>query len=292
MLPGWPSSSAAPTSTRAVARARIADAIAVLDGLGEQHSEPLVPAELRQGRRRAGPRARADQRRRVRRRRHRRPAVGRAVARGPQAAAAHHRGVRRACDAIGRALGAAEGRRDAARCARTPRRWSRCGCARTGWTRAGPTPACAALLGNPRLAGPVRRVEADRHAAFRPWLAPGRTGWPSCSPRRRPAAAGDPDEWLGQRRQDRRRRPGARAVAIGTGPDRRRARSTGVPGRRPAARRVAPADHLHPRQPGAGRGAGGEPAAAGGQLLPARAWCSCTSGTSASSPGRCPGSTR
>ena len=31
-----------------VARARIADAVAVLHGLGEQHSEPLVPAELRQ----------------------------------------------------------------------------------------------------------------------------------------------------------------------------------------------------------------------------------------------------
>ncbi|HYH31651.1 MAG TPA: hypothetical protein VD903_14830 [Pseudonocardia sp.] len=31
-----------------VARARIADAVAVLDGLGEQHSEPLVPVELRQ----------------------------------------------------------------------------------------------------------------------------------------------------------------------------------------------------------------------------------------------------
>jgi hypothetical protein len=31
-----------------LARARIADAVAVLDGLGEQHSEPLVPAELRQ----------------------------------------------------------------------------------------------------------------------------------------------------------------------------------------------------------------------------------------------------
>ena len=31
-----------------VARARIADAVAVLDGLGVQHSEPLVPAELRQ----------------------------------------------------------------------------------------------------------------------------------------------------------------------------------------------------------------------------------------------------
>jgi hypothetical protein len=29
-----------------IARARIADAVAVLDGLGEQHSEPLVPAEL------------------------------------------------------------------------------------------------------------------------------------------------------------------------------------------------------------------------------------------------------
>jgi len=29
-----------------LARARIADAVAVLDGLGEQHSEPLVPAEL------------------------------------------------------------------------------------------------------------------------------------------------------------------------------------------------------------------------------------------------------
>jgi hypothetical protein len=31
-----------------IARARIAAAVAVLDGLGEQHSEPLVPAELRQ----------------------------------------------------------------------------------------------------------------------------------------------------------------------------------------------------------------------------------------------------
>jgi hypothetical protein len=30
-----------------LARARIADALAVLDGLGEQHSEPLVPVELR-----------------------------------------------------------------------------------------------------------------------------------------------------------------------------------------------------------------------------------------------------
>lgn len=30
-----------------VARARIADAVAVLDGLGQQHSEPLVPVELR-----------------------------------------------------------------------------------------------------------------------------------------------------------------------------------------------------------------------------------------------------
>jgi hypothetical protein len=31
-----------------IARARIADAVAVLDGLGEQHSEPLVPPELLQ----------------------------------------------------------------------------------------------------------------------------------------------------------------------------------------------------------------------------------------------------
>jgi hypothetical protein len=30
-----------------VAHARIVDAVAVLDGLGEQHSEPLVPPELR-----------------------------------------------------------------------------------------------------------------------------------------------------------------------------------------------------------------------------------------------------
>jgi hypothetical protein len=30
-----------------VARARIADAVAVLSDLGEQHSEPLVPVELR-----------------------------------------------------------------------------------------------------------------------------------------------------------------------------------------------------------------------------------------------------
>jgi hypothetical protein len=31
-----------------LARDRIADALALLDGLGEQHSEPLVPVELRQ----------------------------------------------------------------------------------------------------------------------------------------------------------------------------------------------------------------------------------------------------
>ncbi|TWF78674.1 hypothetical protein FHX44_114597 [Pseudonocardia hierapolitana] len=31
-----------------IARARLEDAVAVLDGLGEQHSEPLVPAELLQ----------------------------------------------------------------------------------------------------------------------------------------------------------------------------------------------------------------------------------------------------
>jgi hypothetical protein len=31
-----------------IARARIDDAVAVLDGLGEQHSEPLVPPELLQ----------------------------------------------------------------------------------------------------------------------------------------------------------------------------------------------------------------------------------------------------
>jgi hypothetical protein len=31
-----------------LARARIADAVAVLHDLGEQHSEPLVPAELHQ----------------------------------------------------------------------------------------------------------------------------------------------------------------------------------------------------------------------------------------------------
>lgn len=30
-----------------IARTRIADAVAVLSGLGEQHSEPLVPEELR-----------------------------------------------------------------------------------------------------------------------------------------------------------------------------------------------------------------------------------------------------
>jgi N-acetylglucosamine kinase-like BadF-type ATPase len=30
-----------------LARARIADAVALLSGLGEQHSEPLVPDELR-----------------------------------------------------------------------------------------------------------------------------------------------------------------------------------------------------------------------------------------------------
>ena len=29
-----------------IARARIADAVAVLDGLGEQHSEPVLPPEL------------------------------------------------------------------------------------------------------------------------------------------------------------------------------------------------------------------------------------------------------
>ena len=85
-----------------------------------------------------------------------------------------------------------------------------------------------------------------------------------------PGAAGaDPDAWLGEVGKVEGAGPVPELWRIGSARIGRRPRR-GLPGRRPAARRVAPAGRLHPRQPGTGRSAGRGPAHAGPQLLPAR----------------------
>ena len=76
------------------------------------------------------------------------------------------------CAAIGRALGAAEGRRDAAVRAHAhamSELWLRA----DGLEAAGADPALRGLLTNPQLADPIARIEADRQAAFTPWLQTG-----------------------------------------------------------------------------------------------------------------------
>ena len=76
------------------------------------------------------------------------------------------------CDAVGGALGAAEGRRDAAvqvHAEAMVEAWLRA----EGLEAARADPGLRPLLTNPRLTGPLGRIEADRRAAFNPWLATG-----------------------------------------------------------------------------------------------------------------------
>ncbi len=175
------------------------------------------------------------------------------------------------CGAIARALGAAEGRRDAAVRAHAEamvEMWLR----EDGLESARADPGLGPLLANKKLFGPVGRVEADRHAAFTPWLEHGPdelTGL-LADGGSRGAAGRPPENWLGTGRQDRGRRTGARSVVPRPGSDREPAGGR-VPGRGAAARRVAPAGGVHAEGPGGGRGAGAEPVAAGDELLPARA---------------------
>ena len=76
------------------------------------------------------------------------------------------------CDAIAGALGAAQGRRDAAVRAHAEamvEMWLR----EDGLDAARADPGLRAMLANKKLFRPVGRVEADRHAAFTPWLERG-----------------------------------------------------------------------------------------------------------------------
>jgi hypothetical protein len=100
--------------------------------------------------------------------------------------------------AIARALGAAEGARGAAVRAHAEamaEMWLR----DAGLDAAEADPGLRRLLGNPRLARPIKRVEYDRTAAFRGWLDTGPRRLAQILAEAAPDAAGrDPDEWLGQ----------------------------------------------------------------------------------------------
>ena len=101
------------------------------------------------------------------------------------------------CRAIAGALGAAQGRRDAAVRAHAETMveiWLR----EEGLDAARTDPGLRGLLGNKKLFGPVGRVEADRHAAFTPWLDGGPDELAALLAAAAPGAAGDPPErWLG-----------------------------------------------------------------------------------------------
>jgi hypothetical protein len=102
------------------------------------------------------------------------------------------------CVAVARALGAAEGAREAAVRAHAEamvEMWLRA----EGLDAAGTDPGLRRLLANPGLGRPIERVEADRSAAFREWAATGPRRIAQILAEAAPdAAAGDPDEWLGQ----------------------------------------------------------------------------------------------
>jgi S-DNA-T family DNA segregation ATPase FtsK/SpoIIIE len=102
------------------------------------------------------------------------------------------------CHSIGRALGAAEGARGAAVRAHAEamvEMWLR----DAGLDAAETDPGLRRLLANPELARPIKRVEFDRTAAFREWLATGPRRLTQILAEAAPdAAGGDPDEWLGQ----------------------------------------------------------------------------------------------
>jgi DNA segregation ATPase FtsK/SpoIIIE, S-DNA-T family len=102
------------------------------------------------------------------------------------------------CAAIARALGAAEGLRESAVRAHAEamvEMWLR----EVGLDAAETDPGFRRLLANPELGRPIKRVEFDRKAAFREWLAtgPGRLAQILAEAAPGPAG-GDPDEWLGQ----------------------------------------------------------------------------------------------
>jgi S-DNA-T family DNA segregation ATPase FtsK/SpoIIIE len=101
------------------------------------------------------------------------------------------------CDAVGRALGAAEGARDAAVRAHAEtmtEMWLRT----DGLDAAQADPALRGVLANPRLSGPVGRVEADRAAAFAGWLDTGPRQLVTIIDEAAPGAAGsEPEQWLG-----------------------------------------------------------------------------------------------
>ncbi|WP_219413084.1 FtsK/SpoIIIE domain-containing protein [Pseudonocardia nigra] len=131
------------------------------------------------------------------------------------------------CVAVGRALGAAEGLRDATvrRHAETAvEMWLR----EEGLDGAQAHPELRGLLTNPRLAGPVERVRADRDAAFDAWLETGPRRLAEILADAAPDAAGrDPHEWLGQIGKADGSGPVPSLWTIGTGrigPDRAGAR--------------------------------------------------------------------
>ena len=217
----------------ATARDRLVDAVGVLSDLDGQHSEPLVPPELRRAGDELERGLHADQRRRGRRRRHRRAAVslGRRARRERITAAfdAFHA-------AMGAVLGAAARLTDAAareHALAMVEMWLRS----DGLDAARADPAAAAACWRTRaLAAAVARVAADRDAAFEEWLrstsptAPA----PSASPLdggARPRAAGDVDGWLAARRRQRIESPD-RCRSCGGSARGRSARPVRLPRRR------------------------------------------------------------
>lgn len=102
------------------------------------------------------------------------------------------------CVAVARALGAAEGAREAAVRAHAEamvEMWLR----EEGLDAAEVDPGLRGLLINPALAGVVDRVRRDRAAAFEQWLATGPRRLEQIVAESAPGPAGDdPDEWLGQ----------------------------------------------------------------------------------------------
>ncbi|MGI9001082.1 MAG: FtsK/SpoIIIE domain-containing protein [Pseudonocardia sp.] len=102
------------------------------------------------------------------------------------------------CNAVTRALGAAEGARDAtvrAHAETMVELWLRT----DGLDAVRADSGLRGVLGNPRLAAPVGRVEADRAEAFSGWLATGPRRLADIVAAAAPDAAGrDPEQWLGQ----------------------------------------------------------------------------------------------
>ena len=101
------------------------------------------------------------------------------------------------CDAIGNALGAAQGRRDAAVQAHAEAMvevWLR----EDGLDAAAEDPGLRRLLSNPRLRPVLAAVEADRDAAFTSWLEHGPASLRALLAESAPGAAGAPRaEWPG-----------------------------------------------------------------------------------------------